>query len=158
MKRKLIPLFALSVLPALSWAAGGHDHGGATTHDSASRAGQPGKAGQVSRTLEVVMDDTMRFTPDRFTVKAGETVRFFVKNVGRVPHEMVIGSIDELKAHAETMRKMPGMAHADENMLTLKPGQRSALVWSFDRPGTVDIACLVPGHFEAGMAAQVKVE
>lgn len=177
MKKKLIPLFMLAALPVLAVAAGGHDHGAAmqgsghgqnaaamhggmhgNMHGSASRAGQPGKPDQVSRTIEVVMDDNMRFTPDRFQVKAGETVRFFVKNAGKVPHEMVIGSMDELKAHAEMMRKMPGMEHADDNMITLKPGQRGALVWKFDQPGTVDIACLVPGHFEAGMVARVEAE
>jgi hypothetical protein len=41
---------------------------------------------------------------------------------------MVIGSIAELKEHAEMMRKMPGMEHDEPNMITLKPGQRGG--WS----------------------------
>ncbi len=70
---------------------------------------------------------------------------------------MVIGSMTELKEHAEMMRNMPGMQHAEANMITLKPGQRGGLVWKFDQPGSVDFACLVPGHLEAGMVGKVTV-
>ena len=100
----------------------------------------------------------MRFTPATITVKKGETIRFFVKNAGKVPHEMVVGSLQELKEHAEMMRKMPQMQHAEPNMVTLQPGQRGGLVWQFDQPGTVDFACLIPGHMEAGMVGKIVVE
>jgi uncharacterized cupredoxin-like copper-binding protein len=53
---------------------------------------------------------------------------------------------------------MPGMEHAESNMVTLKPGQRGGIVWQFDKPGAVDFACLLPGHLEAGMAGKVRVE
>lgn len=104
------------------------------------------------------MDDTMRFTPDRITVEAGETVRFFLRNVGKVPHEFVIGSMEELREHAEMMRRMPEMKHAEPNQITLRPGQIGGVVWTFDRAAAVDFACLVPGHFEAGMVGQVQVQ
>jgi uncharacterized cupredoxin-like copper-binding protein len=103
------------------------------------------------------MDDTMRFTPSQIRVEPGETVRFFIKNVGKIPHEMVIGSLAELKVHAEQMRKMPGMKHSEPNMITLGAGQRGGLVWQFDKAGTVDFACLIPGHMEAGMLGKVTV-
>ncbi|EXI81942.1 MAG: Plastocyanin precursor [Candidatus Accumulibacter appositus] len=123
----------------------------------ASTVGVPGNAADVTRTIDVNMDDSMRFVPDHVTVKAGETVRFFLKNRGKMPHEMVIGSMAELKEHAEIMRKFPSMEHEEPNMITLKPGQRGGLIWKFDRPGSVDFACLVPGHMEAGMVAKVTV-
>ena len=56
-----------------------HGKGGAGMHDTA--AGRPGDPAKVSRTIEVTMTD-MRFTPDRIRAKAGETVRFFVRNKG----------------------------------------------------------------------------
>lgn len=170
--KKSLSLLVLASLPMLALAggnhAGGHEHGTAATqadmhgdqghgHDAASAAGKPGDPAKVSRTIEVVMDDAMRFTPGNFQVKAGETVRFFVRNKGKLKHEMVIGTMDALKAHAEMMRSMPDMQHSEPNMLTLQPGQRGALVWQFDQPGTVDFACLVPGHMEAGMVAKVQV-
>lgn len=174
MKKSLLILI-LGVLPGLALASGehagahdmrggGHDmtqmsgkegmsHGG---HDGAM--GQAGDPAKVSRTIEVTMADNMRFTPDQIKVKVGETIRFFVKNTGKIPHEMVIGSMSELKEHAEMMRKMPGMQHAEPNMITLKPDQRGGIVWQFDKPGTVDFACLVPGHMEAGMVGKMMVE
>jgi uncharacterized cupredoxin-like copper-binding protein len=33
------------------------------------------------------MNDSMRFVPDAITVKAGETIRFFIRNNGKLPHE-----------------------------------------------------------------------
>jgi uncharacterized cupredoxin-like copper-binding protein len=104
------------------------------------------------------MDDSMRYTPDKISVKAGETIRFLVRNSGKIQHEMVIGSMDELKEHAEMMRKMPGMEHDEPNMVTLKRGQRGDIVWQFDKQGSVDFACLIPGHIEAGMVGKVLVK
>jgi len=123
----------------------------------ASTAGRPGDPAKVSRTIEVSMDDSMRFAPDKISVKAGETIRFFVRNRGKLRHEMVIGTMDDLKQHAQEMRKMPDMKHAEPNMTSLAPGQRGGIVWQFDKPGTVDFACLVPGHMEAGMLGKVEV-
>ncbi len=167
--RKTLSILALSALPALALASGshsgGHDtpahgmpgHDMSTMSNAPSPAGQPGDPAKVTRTIELTMDDTMRFTPDEINVKAGETVRLFIKNVGKIPHEMVIGSIDELKAHAAEMQKMPDMKHAEPNMITLGPGQRGGLVWKFTQAGMVDFACLIPGHMEAGMVGKLKV-
>lgn len=167
-----LSIIALALAPTLAVAGGMHgaghempmngakmDHMPAMSHgaEHASNAGMPGKPAEVVRTIDVSMDDTMRFSPDNITVKAGETIRFFVRNAGKVDHEMVIGDMAELKEHAAMMRQQPGMAHAEANMVTLKPGQRGAVVWKFDKPGTVDFACLIPGHMEAGMVAKVTV-
>lgn len=100
----------------------------------------------------------MRFSPSQISVKEGETIRFFVKNVGKTQHEMVIGTADELKEHAEMMRKMPSMQHAEPNMVTLAPGKRGGVVWQFSKAGQVDFACLIPGHMEAGMKGMISVE
>ena len=168
---KSLSILLFSALPVLVLAAGnqadGHGHDMAAMpkdmagmhqeeHDSA--AGKAGDPAKVSRTIAVSMVDTMRFTPDQISVKTGETIRFFVKNAGKVPHEMVIGTMDELKEHGETMRTMPAMKHAEPNTITLAAGQRGGIVWQFDKPGEVDFACLIPGHREAGMAGKVKVE
>lgn len=168
---KHLSLLLLAALPAMALAAGNpsDNHGHAMpdmqknmpgmhqdTHESSyGKAGDPAK---VSRTVGVSMDDTMRFTPDRITVKAGETIRFFVKNSGKLSHEMVLGTMSEFKEHAQMMRSMPGMKHTEPNMITLAPGQRGGIVWQFDKAGEVNFACMVPGHMEAGMVGAVKVE
>lgn len=131
--------------------ADGHDlHGG--------MAGSPGNSARVDRTVDIDMHDSMRFTPAELRIKTGETIRFFVRNEGRLVHEMVIGPSDRLAQHAEMMRKMPAMAHTAPNMIRLKAGQRGGLVWRFDQPGEFEYACLLPGHREAGMKGRIVVE
>tara|TARA_B100001105_G_scaffold192555_1_gene156615 strand:- start:29830 stop:30363 length:534 start_codon:yes stop_codon:yes gene_type:complete len=177
MNRILKSLSSAAVLavPALVFAAG--DHGGmhgdmkdgapamagrdmAGMHGDAhaSMAGTAGDPAKASRTIALEMNDTMRFAPDQVTVNAGETVRFYIVNKGKMPHEMVIGTAEEIDEHAAMMRKMPGMVHKEANQITLAPGQRGGIVWQFAKAGTVTYACLVPGHKEAGMMGTIRVE
>jgi len=135
-------------------AGGGH----ALDGGHAEGVGKPGDPNKVSRAIQVVMSDDMKFTPAKFNAKRGETIRFVLRNAGRIEHEMVIGSMAELKQHAELMRKMPGMEHDEPNMVTLAPGESAELIWQFTKTGTVDFACLEPGHFEAGMTGTVSVK
>jgi len=161
--KKTFTILALSLLPAFAIAAVDHSGNDMHGHDmptmshATSTVGQPGDPANVSRTIDIIMDDHMRFTPSNIQVEAGETVRFFIKNVGQVPHEMVIGSIEELKAHAAEMLAAPGMEHEEPNMITLQSGKVGGLVWQFDQPGKVDFASLIPGHTEAGMVGKVEV-
>jgi len=135
-------------------AEGGHSGDGG----HAQGVGKPGDPKKVSRAIQVVMSDDMKFTPANINVKRGETIRFVVSNAGRIKHEMIIGSTAELKQHAELMRKMAGMEHAEPNMVTLDPGKTGELIWQFAKAGTFDFACLQPGHFEAGMMGKVWVK
>ena len=131
------------------------EHGQAGAH--ASRAGEPGKAAQATRTIDVEMSE-FRFSPERLEVKAGETVLFRVRNTGKIEHEMVFGDAAELAAHAEEMRKQAGMAHDDSRGLTLDAGKKGELAWKFTNPGEFQYGCLVPGHYEAGMVGTVVVK
>lgn len=154
-------LAAALAAPLMAWAAPGHEgHGDHAGHGAghATTAGRPGDPAKVSRTVDVQMDDSMRFTPAQVEVRAGETIRFLVVNKGKLPHEMVIGSMKELDEHAEMMRKMPDMKHTEPNQVNLAPGKRGAIVWTFDKPGTFAFACLIPGHKEAGMVGQLSVQ
>ena len=135
-------------------AEGGHSGDGG----HAQGVGMPGDPQKVSRTINVVMSDDMQFTPARINAKRGDTIKFVVRNVGKIKHEMLIGSMTELKEHAELMRKMPGMEHAEPNQVVLDPGISGELIWQFTKAGTVDFACLQPGHFEAGMMGTVSVK
>ena len=120
--------------------------------------GQEGDPKKVSRTIEVEMADTMRFTPAQITVKRGETIKLVAANKGQVLHEMVLGTADELKKHAETMKKFPGMEHDEPHMAHVKPGTSGEIVWQFTQAGEFRFACLIPGHFEAGMVGTVTVK
>ncbi|MEX0958920.1 MAG: cupredoxin family protein [Burkholderiales bacterium] len=132
-----------------------HGHHHAQAHRSA--AGKPGTAAAVNRTIAVAMFDTMRYEPSSINVKAGETIRFTVKNRGSLTHEFGIGTLKEQKAHAEMMKSMPDMKHDDPGVITVEPGQTRELIWTFSKSGGFQIACHIPGHYEAGMKATVKV-
>ena len=157
---------ALLSFSTAALAGAGHDHDKEAPHgasmkmsdEHASTVGKPGDAAKVTRTIAVDMTDNMRFTPANFTVKKGETIKFVVKNSGKIKHEMVLGSMKELKEHGEMMKKMPEMEHADANQVTLDPGKTGELVWQFTKAGKFDFACLQPGHFEAGMKGKVAVK
>lgn len=123
-----------------------------------SQAGMPGVARNAVRTITVSMGDDMRFSPSVLAVKRGETVRVAIANAGKLTHEFVLGTAGDLRAHAQEMRAMPGMQHQDANMVRVDPGQQGELVWQFTTTGEVPFACLVPGHFEAGMAGKVVVQ
>jgi len=125
--------------------------------DESTPYGEPGMASMASRTVTVTMDDGMRFTPATVAVKEGETIRFIVRNAGTIRHEMMIGTVEELKRHAELMRQFPGMEHEDTNAVTVDPGKEGEIAWKFTVPGTFDYACLIPGHYEAGMKGQIVV-
>jgi len=166
--KKLISIAIISTLPVLAMASGGHAGGHDTMHkshdmqgmshgDHASAAGKPGDPAKISRTLEVTMGDDMRFNPGLIKVKTGETVRVNVRNTGKLTHEMVIGTLAELKQHATMMRAQPAMKHTDPNTVLLGAGQSGSIVWQFDKQGSVDFACLLPGHLEAGMAGKISV-
>ncbi len=117
-------------------------------------AGDPKKA---QRTIEIRMSDDMRFAPKEIQVKQGETVRLVAVNTGKLLHEIVIGTPQELKAHAEMMKKHPNMEHDEPYMAHVDPGQKGAIVWTFNRAGTFEFACLIPGHFEVGMIGRITV-
>ena len=143
-------------------------HGGSHEKKSAAKAAQAtseeqafGRAGdpkKVVRTIQVGMDDSMHFTPGDLVLKRGETIKFVVRNDGKIMHEMVIGTMKELKEHAELMRKFPNMEHDEPYMAHVAPGKREEIVWQFTRAGGFHYACLIPGHLEAGMIGKITVK
>lgn len=92
-------------LPALAHQAS--DKGHQDMPKEQKEWGIGGDAKAVTRTIEITMLDTMRFVPEQITVKQGETIRLTVKNVGKVMHELVIGTKQELDMHAEMMKSIP---------------------------------------------------
>jgi uncharacterized cupredoxin-like copper-binding protein len=119
--------------------------------------GIAGDAKAVTRTIQVTMTDNMRFTPDNIDVKQGETIRFVVRNTGKVLHEMVIGTKKELDEHAAMMVKFPNMEHDEPYQAHVGAGKTGDLIWNFNRAGSFDFACLIAGHYQAGMVGKIKV-
>ena len=130
---------------------------GHTTVQEQKDWGIAGAAHAARRTVTLTMDDNMRFSPDKLRFKQGDTVRFVIRNKGQQLHELVIGTRDELDAHAALMVKFPQMAHDEPYMAHVSAGQSGELVWTFNRPGEFEFACLIAGHYQAGMKGTISV-
>lgn len=119
--------------------------------------GIAGDVKNAKRTIEIKLLDTMRFVPDRVDVKQGDTIRFVLKNDGKMMHEMVVGTKKELDEHAALMMKFPNMEHDEPYMAHIAPGKTGEIVWTFNRAGDFMFACLIAGHYQAGMIGSIRV-
>ena len=131
-------LVAMALVLAITPAAAHTDSPKAKVDYSKAEEKAFGKAAdpkKAARTIRVDMADTMRFTPSTITVTRGDVVRFVATNRGKVMHEMVLGTMDELKEHAEMMKKHPGMEHDEPHMLHVAPGKSGEMGWRFTRAG-----------------------
>ena len=119
--------------------------------------GIAGDAQSVKRTIAIRMGDNMRFSPEKISVKQGETVKLIITNAGKIMHEFVIGTKQELDAHAAMMVKFPKMEHDEPYMAHVAPGKKGEIVWQFNKAGEFDFACLIAGHYQAGMVGKISV-
>ncbi|MBB4844470.1 putative cupredoxin-like copper-binding protein [Paucibacter oligotrophus] len=160
------PIFGIKRLAAialLSMSSLAQAHGDAHPQDQPLRPEQTAwgiaaPAQAATRTLNFSMNDQMRFSPQKVEVKQGETLRLRIRNEGAVMHEFVLGNKAQLDAHAAMMLKHPGMAHDEPYMAHVAPGHTGEIVWTFNRAGEFDFACLIAGHYQAGMVGKVIVK
>lgn len=166
MKRAIVAatiVAGMLAAPGLGRAHGEASAGAPAQHRAANldpletSFGRTGNPVEVARTIEVRGNDEMRYRPSVITVRRNETVRLLVRNTGKLDHELVLGTLAQLQEHAELMRKHPGMEHDEPFMAHVAPGGSAEVIWKFTRPGEFHFGCLVPGHFEAGMAGLIRV-
>jgi uncharacterized cupredoxin-like copper-binding protein len=155
LKGILTSFIGAAVLSATALADAGH------SHDSRDY-GEPGSPGRPAGVVEVIMKETedgrMLFVPETVVVKRGEQIRFSMRNHGESDHEFVLGTTEEIVAHAKEMEKNPDMEHDDPNSKRLSAKQNGDIVWKFTQAGTFEFACLIPGHMEAGMRGKIIVQ
>jgi uncharacterized cupredoxin-like copper-binding protein len=141
--------------------------------------GVEGKSDEVTRVIKIKMYDNY-FEPSSFNFKAEETVRFEVENFGELVHEFNIANAMMHKKHQPEMQKMveneilfgdsidrkkmakmakmdKSMGHQHSNSVLLEPKEKQDLIWKFSKAQNIEIACNVPGHYDAGMMAQVNI-
>jgi len=154
-------LLAATAALAVPWHAamahGDKKHPATAAKKEQKDWGIAGDAKAARRTIAVSMLDTMRFEPERIDLWLNETVRFTVRNTGKVMHEFVLGTKAENEAHAALMMKFPDMEHDEPYMAHVPPGKSGEIVWTFNRAGTFEFACLIAGHYQAGMAGKITV-
>ena len=141
--------------------------------------GEKGKLSEVNRTIEIKMYDNY-FEPNEITIKKGETIKFIVSNYGELVHEFNIATKEMHIKHQPEMMKMVenqilladkidkkkmkemakkdhSMAHSHSNSVLLEPNQSAELIWKFSSDKNLEAACNVPGHYEVGMVANIKI-
>ena len=148
--------------------------------DKNMKIGSKGNVNDVSRVIKVIMYDNY-YEPSSFQIKAGETIKFEVENAGELVHEFNIAnkmmhikhqpemekmveneilfadSIDKVKM--KKMAKMDkSMGHSHSNSVLLEPKQKGDIIWKFDNAVNIEVACNVPGHYQAGMIAKVNIK
>ena len=147
--------------------------------DKNMKIGSKGNLNEVSRIIKVKMYDNY-YEPSSFSIEAGETIKFEVENVGMLVHEFNIankmmhmkhqpemskmaenGILLAFSIDKEKMKKMAkmdkSMAHSHSNSVLLEPKQKGEIIWKFINAVNIEIACNVPGHYQAGMIAKVNI-
>jgi uncharacterized cupredoxin-like copper-binding protein len=119
--------------------------------------GREGDPRKIDRTIRIEMSDAMRYFPDQVRVKRGATIRFALRNNGESAHEMVIGTMDELKKDAELVKTHGETPRDAPNVAYVTAGGTGRMVWQFTRSGEFYYGCLIPGHFDAGMIGTIVV-
>jgi uncharacterized cupredoxin-like copper-binding protein len=152
----LSALFAFS-LPAFAHGEATHAKAASAVKKEQKAWGIAGETKSAKRTVTITMLDTMRFSPDKISVKQGETINIIIKNKGAMLHEFVIGTQKELEEHAALMVKFPTMDHDEPYMAHVPAGKTGKIVWQFNKAGAFDFACLIAGHYSAGMVGKIIV-
>jgi uncharacterized cupredoxin-like copper-binding protein len=151
-----IALASLLAIAGPAFASGSGDH----THDELP-IGKPGEAGNAKRTINVTMKETsdgkMAFSPGSLTVREGETLRIKFVNRGETDHEFVMDTVEAILEHKKLMERFPEMEHDDPNAIRLQPDGQGEIIWTFGKAGEYAFACLIPGHYEAGMKGIIKI-
>ncbi len=154
---RLILAVTCAMLTTSVFAGGTHDGG----HAEAMKVGEAGDKAKVTQTIQVTMKETddgkMLFSPANLQVRKGQTVKLRIKNIGELDHEFVLDEHAKITEHKAVMEKFPEMEHDDPNSIRLAPGEAGDIVWKFTNDGGFQFACLVPGHYDAGMHGEVKV-
>ena len=148
--------------------------------DKNMKIGSKGSVNEVSRVIKVVMYDNY-YEPSSFQINAGETIKFEVENAGELVHEFNIANKMMHIKHQPEMEKMveneilfadsidkdkmkkmakmdKSMGHSHSNSVLLEPKQKGDIIWKFDNAVNIEVACNVPGHYQAGMIAKVNIK
>ena len=148
--------------------------------DKNMKIGSKGNVADVTRVIKVIMYDNY-YEPSSFQIKEGETIKFEVENAGMLVHEFNIankmmhmkhqpemikmaenGILLAFSIDKEKMKKMAkmdkSMSHSHSNSVLLEPKQKGDIIWKFDNAVNIEVACNVPGHYQAGMIAKVNIK
>ena len=112
-----------------------------------------GGSKSASTDLTVTLTD-FHFSPNQFTVPAGQEITLNLSNTGAVVHNFVIMKQGQSAGDEFTDEDLPNVYWQVE----LAPGgsTKTSFVAPSD-PGDYEVVCKTPGHIQAGMVAKLTV-
>ncbi len=139
-----------------------------TGHDEEGEAGHDDDSSDADRMVEIIMTE-FSFDVNPLAVTAGETIEFVVTNAGVVEHEFRLSNAHRIEEHlasghddhddSDGESDDGGHHEGDADVvLLLDAGDTGTVVVTFPEDTTLftEVACLLPGHYEAGMAADIE--
>lgn len=172
-RRYLLP-FALTGMVALAAAGCGGDDDDVSSGGQSSGGDHSGHGGDATKapsgsatdagakTVAIEMTDELVYKPGNLDVGGGEKIRFVFTNVGKLPHDALIGDAhvqDEHEAGAKEGEGHGSHHHGGEPppFVTVNPGETKEVEYKFTTPGEVIIGCHQNGHYAAGMKLSITV-
>ena len=147
---------------------------------SMNMIGEKGNPSNIDRTITIKMYDNY-YEPNIIKVKKGETIKFFVQNLGEMVHEyniatkemhikhqpemqrlvengiLLVDKID-MKKMKEMSKKDHSLSHSHSNSVMVEPKKTGEIIWKFSKNLSLEMACNVPGHYETGMVGKIIIE
>ncbi len=104
---------------------------------SGGASGSSGSAGGSEINVKV---SEMQFSPNSFTVAAGQPVKVTVQNTGTVTHDFAVKGMES------------------DTKVEVQPGKTETKTFTAPKAGTYEIYCTQPGHEPSGMKATLTVQ
>jgi uncharacterized cupredoxin-like copper-binding protein len=121
----------------------------------ADRSGTPAAPALGPEPVTVVVDIAhSRFLPDYVRVVEGTEVRFVLRNGDPINHELIVGPDS---VHARHQDGTEAYHPPKPGELSVGPDEQGVTSYVFRDPGTVEMACHLPGHYSFGMRGEVEV-
>ena len=112
-----------------------------------------GALGPGTVTVELELHHS-RFRPARLKVLEGTTIRFVVRNTDPIDHELIVG---DAAVHRRHERGTEPYHPPKPGEVSVATGTTAETTYDFEEPGTVVMACHLPGHFAFGMRGEIEV-
>lgn len=117
--------------------------------------GQKGDANTISREVDIIITDNLKYDPNHIIVRQNETIKFNIVNNSLVKQDWSLGDANELRQLAT--QKVLDPETLINPLLMLEPGEKGEVIWRFTRAGSVDFASLQAGYYGAGLVGRVIV-
>jgi len=95
-----------------------------------------------------------KFEPDHLRVVIGTRVRFLLDNHDPINHELITGGPT---VHARHARGTEAEHPSIPGEVSVGPNGSAMTTYTFDRLGTYEFACHLPGHYDYGMRGEIEV-